>query len=437
MSELRLSAVTPTPVTPPPASARTPQSPGPIQPAKPASIHPPADQLQTEAAGSATPTLSFATLSPATPAQVEAAVNEAINASYAKVPDRAGESRHALNRRLQNQPLEGSNLPQGKGVHYDGSDIVVIAFEGTGAFEPRMAPIMQDAVQRLAEQGLSLPESSPSLHYTTQMALNAKKSQDVNWSGLAAGPLESLLHEPTLDAKTQWLSFPSEEFEALSNPKAFKDVSFRQVLNEAVGSTAGETPGINNALLAMLEIQNQARAQGKNPQFVVISHSSGGRSAVKFLEKAKQIPGLDGQPVKFPVVMTIDPVREAHEAVGEAFKELIYKGTEHNANRVRGWIDALPLIEVAPKKVYPPLVRHRPQPESLYAPSNAEKFLSFYQRKDTEGLKMKPHFGIQGSPVKGAINQEIYDVGSAGHGEITYHPAVTKAFVDQLKSLLK
>ncbi len=49
---------------------------------------------------------------------------------------------------------------------------------------------------------------------------------------------------------------------------------------------------------------------------------------------------------------------------------------------------------------------------------------------------MDPKFGIQGSPVKGAQNQEVHDVGSAGHGEIAYNPIVVKAFAEGLKRLL-
>jgi len=376
--------------------------------------------------------LSVQPLASASAAQVQAAVTEALNESYAQTPPRAGESRHDLNRRLQ------LSSGTGQAAHYDGAEIVVIAFEGTGAFHPRRAPVMQAAAEKLRQQGLGLTGSSTGLAYVTGQALQAKEGQAANWSGLATGPLQSLLADPALQTQTQWLSFPSEEIEALARPDGYKQASVAQVIGEALRSHQGQTEGLNRALEAVREIQSQARAQGKNPQFVVVSHSSGGRSAVKFLELARQIQGTSGQPLHFPLVMTIDPVREAHEALLEAGKELINKGTEHNLNRVRGWFDALPLVELAPKKVYPPLVRHRSQPESLYAPANTGTFLNFFQRRDSEGLKLEnPRFGIHGSPVAGAKNQEIWNVGSAGHGEITYHPQVTQAFVNQLQGLLK
>ena len=151
---------------------------------------------------------------------------------------------------------------------------------------------------------------------------------------------------------------------------------------------------------------------------------------MKFLEKAKSIQAPDGKQMQFPFVMTIDPVREAHEAIAEAGKELLNKGTEHNANRIRSFFGQ------APRKVYPPLVRSRSQPESLYKPGNTGKFINFYQKNDTLGLKMGTRFGIQGSPVEGAKNSEIFNLSDSGHGEISYQPQVTEAFTRNLKALL-
>lgn len=362
-------------------------------------------------------------LSIATPAQVQAAVAEALKASFSQVPPRAGESRHDLNRRLHNRPEN----------QYKGANVVIIAFEGTGAFHPRCAPVMIQANERLRAQGLT--PGSYELHSQVSAQMQQKEGKAMNWSGLAVGPLGGLLNDPQMAESTQWLSFPSEEFEALAGGDHLENFSLTESVKEAVLSSAGQTPGINQALLKLREIQAQAQAQGKDPQFVIVSHSSGGRSAVKFLEKAKALKDESGKPLHFPLVMTIDPVREAHEAVLEAGKELFYKGTEHNVNRLRGWVDALPLIEVKQKKVYPPLVRHQAQPESLYKPSNTGTFVSFFQRQDTEGLKMEPKFGIQGSPVHGAQNTEIHNVGSAGHGEIAYNPIVVQRFLTELKPL--
>lgn len=79
------------------------------------------------------------------------------------------------------------------------------------------------------------------------------------------------------------------------------------------------------------------------------------------------------------------------------------------------------------------MVRHRSQPESLYRPSNVERLVNFFQRRDTEGLKLRPEVGIHGSPVMGAENHEITDVGTGGHGEIAIHPEIRQAFIDQIE----
>lgn len=376
----------------------------------------------------------------ASPAEVKLAVEQAISASFARVPNRPGETRHQLNQRLQaSNPSAAGPTPGRQPVRYDGADVVILAFEGTGAFHPRCAPIMQEAAAILAAQGLHSEAGQSAIQAQVSESLSKREGKAMNWSGLAVGPLSGLLDDSELAKHTQWLSFPSEEFEALASQDAYKHTSLSQILTEAVLSTEGETPGINQALTALREIQAQALAQGKNPRFAIVTHSSGGRSAVKFLEKAKPIKDLTGQALKLPLVITIDPVREAHEALLEAGKELLNKGTEHNLNRLRAWAnDSIPFADFEQKTVYPPLVRHTSQPESLYKPGNTGKFLNFYQLKDTEGLKMKnPSFGIQGSPVAGAVNQEIHGVGSAGHGEIAYHPQVVKTFVQELQNLLK
>lgn len=83
------------------------------------------------------------------------------------------------------------------------------------------------------------------------------------------------------------------------------------------------------------------------------------------------------------------------------------------------------------------MVRSHAQPESLYKPGNAQKMINFYQKKDEEGLKMpQVRFGIQGSPVARAENIEIHDVGTAGHGEITYHDKVLNRFMRELKTVI-
>ncbi|MBF2053982.1 MAG: hypothetical protein IGS03_11040 [Candidatus Sericytochromatia bacterium] len=367
-------------------------------------------------------------LQPASSSQVKAAIQNAIEQSFARVPDRPGENRHQLNARLQADAGAGA---KGARPHYNGADIIVIAFEGTGAFEPRQAPVMQATVEILRQQGLGLSGTASALNYLVDQALDSKTGQTGKWSGLAAGPLESLLNDDALAAQTQWFSFASEEFEVLAGDNPTEQLAPRQLLAEIQGSLSGQTPGISQALKAVQALREQAQAQGKTPRFVIVSHSSGGRSAVKFMEQAKALPAINGQAFNSPLLFSIDPVREAHEALGEALSDVYLRaGTQHNLNRLRG------LLGWAPAPVKHPAVQSQPQPESLYKPGNAQKAINFYQRQDREGLKMDAvRFGIHGSPLARGENIEIKGVGSAGHGEIAYQQQVTNRFLAELRKL--
>jgi hypothetical protein len=360
--------------------------------------------------------------SAATSVDMKEAVDWALERSLQAAPPKTGEDRHALGRRVQTRGQDR--------VQYDGSDVVVIAFEGTGGYHPRKAQMVQDAAARLSERGLEVDGSSGSLSALVSKTLDVAEGQSSGWSGLSRGPLEQLVRNPELSSRTQYLSFASEEVEALSGMDAFNRAKLSEVLYDSYESYVGQTPGIENAQRAVIEIQRQAKELGKNPRFLLVSHSSGGRSMVKFLEKTKSVADESGRPLQFSAAVMIDPVREAHEAFFEGGKELMAKGTEHNLNSIRK------SIGVDSKEVHPPLVRHRSQPESLYKPSNLTTLVNYFQRQDTEGLKIRPLVGIQGSPVEGAQNLEITDVGTGGHGEIALHQEVREAFTNQIERLL-
>ena len=367
----------------------------------------------------------------ATSAQMQEAVDWAVKQSLQDTPSKDGADRHEIGRLVQTQNLEQPGKEKTDRVHYDGSDVVVIAFEGTGGYHPRKAQVVQAAAARLRDQGLRVDGQNGSLAYKASSAIDAAEGQSSGWSGLTRGPLEQLIRDPELSSRTQWFSFASEEIEAMSGEDAFMRSHLKDVLHDSLEIYTGEIPGLQNALKAVSEIQQQAREQGKNPRFVLVSHSSGGTSLVKFLERARAITGEDGKPLQFEAALTIDPVREAHEAFFEGAKELFYKGTEHNFNKLKT------SLGFQPKRVYPPLVRHRDQPETLFKPSNVKFFKNYYQLQDTEGLKIKPYVGIQGSKVMGADNQEIPDVGTGGHGEIAVHQEVRDAFVEMIERVLK
>lgn len=350
-------------------------------------------------------------LKPVSVKALRAAVANAINRNFQQFPPLAGESRHDLNRRLQ--------------ADYHGAELVVFAFEGTAEYEPRMNVVMQQAAKALRTQGLSTQGSEMTLQYATYKGLSQAMGHNPNWSGLLTGPLESLLQDPELEAKTQWFSFPSEEYEALSRITTLQAIPLQQIFSLILA--ASHTPGIDQALATLRKVQTQARSQGKAIQMVIVTHSSGIRSALKFIELADQ---------HVPLLVSIDPVPEAQLALGEVYRQVQRHMTEQALNQVISWLDVLPLTDLPRLQLHPPLLRQGLLPDSLVKPAHVSSLINFYQQQDTQGLRMQPQFGIHGSPIAGADNYKIHTVGTRGHSEISYAPEVCRAFVDQLKQLV-
>lgn len=400
-------------------------------------------------------------LKSATTAEVKIAVEKATNKNYARVKKGATENRHELNQRLQLQdpskPRSANNL-----THYDGADVVVISFEGTAAFEPRRLQIMEDAAANLKAQGLK----SDDLYDPTTEAIKDKNGETPNWSGMNIGVHTEILKDGELQERVQMLSFPSEESE-LFKGEVVKDTfggsyvmdSLKEMKNplskltdEIIGSTVGRTPGIDNALIAMHDIQAQAKAMGKSPKFVIVGHSSGGRSMVKFLEEAKAIKDKNGDTVKFDLAISIDPMMEAHEAamigvgvLAEQAEQWLSNGTLHNINKFNPLKRFTGDIVDVPKYKEAVVGYTTNTSGSLYTPDNVKQGMSysFHQRADTNGLGMG--FGIQGVKVVGAKNQLVeykdkdkeIPLAADGHGVIAYSHPVKKVFTDGVRGLLR
>jgi len=143
-----------------------------------------------------------------------------------------------------------------------------------------------------------------------------------------------------------------------------------------------------------------------------MGHSSGGRAAVKFLERLKK----ESYAVEADLVATIDPVEEAHNV---ALKKAAKVAQENSnplvlANTIKKYLyseeNALNITPVQSLK----------QPEILYKTSNTKKWINFYQKEDSQGIGAG--FGIYGSPIMNA-DANIYISGVEGakgkaHGEI-------------------
>jgi hypothetical protein len=351
--------------------------------------------------------------------------------SLRKVPETRGRSRHATNALVQSQK-PGQAATNRVQAHYDGSPVVVIAFEGTGGFDARGPILMQRLGRELQADGHDTTHSRFRPAQLVDIALKKVRGRDANWSGLVSGPLSDIVKDPKLNNNIQWLSFPSEEVEFLSDAEAYKDIDLPELVRDIRLSTSGTSRGIDYAIARVQEIAQQAKELAKNPKFVVLTHSSGGRSAVKFAEKLGRLKNpTTGSPFQIENAMTIDPVREAHEAFVEAGCEVINKKTEHTWNGVRK------ALGLTPTKVDPPTIASQSQPESLYRPQNVKEWVNFYQRTDTEGLKIAVKFGIHGSPIRGAENHEIKDTSTDGHGAIAYHSRVLSRITGELRSLVE
>lgn len=344
---------------------------------------------------------------------LQAQAERVVSDSLVQIPDKKGRSRHDTNALVQSQPVGGKE-PWRTHAHYDGSPVVVIAFEGTGSFDERRPKLMQEMGRRLQEQGVDTTSDKFSPAPLLDRALEKERGRGANWSGLSSGPLTEVVKDPKLNNSVQWLSFPSEEVEAFSSPEAYKDLELKQYVRDYRLSSRGTSRGIDAAVERMREIAQSAKYQGKSPKFVLLSHSSGGRSSVKFAERMKgEVNPATGKPYEFALAVSIDPVREAHEAVGEIALDKINIFDSERAT-----------------------VNSRRQPESLFKTSNVETWLNYYQTSDTKGLDMG--FGIHGSPIVGAENHHLegFDNPNNAHGPVAYHNDVLERFKKEMHALI-
>ena len=310
---------------------------------------------------------------------------------------------------------------------HDGAALI-IAFEGTSAYQPHFPPLMQKVCKQIGPH-LSR-ELKESIHYEVfQTFYSTNLGVEEKWSGLEAGPMNFFCANPEIFPDSyDWYSFPSEETELLADPR---NLSWKQLANlphEIKDSIKKSPAGVRNAVSCTQRYLNAARAQ-KSPKIIVLSHSSGGRAAIKFLEKLKAIRNpRNGKGIRVDLVFTLDPVREAHEALAEVASQVL-------ANPIKGAFNRVPILPDV--EVHPVQIWSRDQREKLYKVSNTNRHINLYQRSDSEGINMRPSFGIHGSPVfKADTNLDMSSkLGSKGHGEITFHPDTLKILESAVRKL--
>tara|TARA_B100001971_G_scaffold213155_1_gene245598 strand:+ start:189652 stop:190860 length:1209 start_codon:yes stop_codon:yes gene_type:complete len=291
---------------------------------------------------------------------------------------------------------------------------LVISFAGTGAFNPRTHSLMAKLIK--CESIQSLPEwMKKHLYAKVLNSLKSKGSSYTKWSGIEKGIMSEMILNPELNKESRNLNFaifPSEESELIADPDKINFSKLKDITKEMSKSYAGFPTGIKNALGCAVTYFSEAKELGIKPNLIVISHSSGGRSVVKFLEKLKLfLPEQDAE-----LVMTIDPVKEAHHAIQEVASQYAGKVGDEI-------LDYIPFVDIDNDK--PVNVWTRKQPKTLYKTSNSVKWINFYQNVDSHGLGMAPKFGIHGSPIENADNNYfIKGLGNKAHGEICYDEEV-------------
>lgn len=339
--------------------------------------------------------------------------------SFLRAPSCRERDRHQVGQQLQSE---------GGRIKYDGSKVVLISFDGTLTHEPRRVPVMQELGRNLQSQGY---DTASDVFYPADIvgrSITNVTGEPTRWSGLSHGVIQDIVRDPELNQNIQLLSFPSEELEVLASPEAWKDVMPFELAGQFYNSATDKPQNVERALQAVIDIREQAKEQGRSPRFVVLSHSSGGAGAVKFTRRLQEKLGDD---VRIDLVGTIDPVKEAHFAVGEAAGELALEGLDRVQGLVTQWVGGVRVDG------HTPAIRSNLQPGTLQATGNVIEWINFYQSNDVLGVKSGPQVGIQGSPVERAENVRLDDLGDGGHGSIAIDSRVKGRLLDELRERVR
>jgi hypothetical protein len=265
-------------------------------------------------------------------------------------------------------------------------------------------------------------------------AQQKKQGQDYRWDGIQAGPLNEFFSDPYLKGKAKYLdfaTFASEESEIIADINNRSIETIARIPFEIANSTFGFPTGIRMAMQCAQKYLAAAKVLSIKPKIIVLTHSSGGRSAVKFAENLKLFtnPITNKKDYKIDLVFSMDPVKEAHEAIKEV-------ASQYAGRTVDQMVDYIPFVD---RKDKPINVWTREQPYSLYKPSNTSRWVNVYQNKDKLGLKLKDYqFGIHGSPIANADYNSFVTsaLGDDAHGAITSHSETIRMFKTEMHSVL-
>jgi hypothetical protein len=312
------------------------------------------------------------------------------------------------------------------------SKALVINFAGTGSFNPKSFDLMTDFLACFAENKLA-SNLNTNVFMSISYAQQKYQGQDYRWDGIQAGPLNQFFSDPYLKGKAKYLdfaTFASEESELIANPDNLSLETMAQIPLEIANSTYGVPTGIRMAMRCAQKYLAAAKVLSIKPKIIVLTHSSGGRSAVKFAENLKYLtnPMTNKKDYKIDLVFSMDPVKEAHEAIKEVASQYAGRALDRMA-------DYIPFVD---RKDKPINVWTREQPYSLYKPSNTSRWVNVYQNNDKLGLKGPIQFGIHGSPIANADYNSLVTsgLGDDAHGAITFHSETIRMFKYEMHSVL-
>ncbi len=316
---------------------------------------------------------------------------------------------------------------------------LVISFAGTGAYDPRADHLMTYGLSCFGDGKKLDPGLHDKYYETVKATLKAKGRGTDIWSAIDKGIIPLFLSDEKLSVdanKYDFASFPSEESELIADVNNITWDKITKLNREMSASAAGIPKGIVNAIACTAKYLKKAREMNITPKVIVLTHSSGGRSAVKYHEAMKKIVNpLSGKmDFKSDLVFTIDPVIEAHEAIKEVADQYAGKA-----------VDAVNPFSDGKKQKIPVKVWSRDNSDRLYKTSNAKKWYSVYQTQDTKGLGIKAlPFGIAGSHIKNA-DKNLHVTGFtknkktgiiSAHGDIGYRDETRELFLQQVHATL-
>mgnify|MGYP000008781576 CR=1 FL=1 len=317
------------------------------------------------------------------------------------------------------------------------SRALIIAFEGTGAYDPLIPAAMARFNKCLG--GKISPKLRDSIYHSTTAIYKTKRGKGAKWSGLNRGVMSETITIKN-SRYVDWYSFPSEESEVLAGLEEAKDVnSWKRILKDSKNSLQSNPMGISNARNCVSHYLAKAKELNIKPKIVLTSHSSGGRSLVKFSEHLKKAG------IQVDLAFSIDPVVEAHHALEEVIPQIIGEParnkeywTKKISNEKFGTSWHLP--EYSFSAVWTRNTEHK---NKLYKPTNVKEHINFYQTVDRKGLDVggdAGRFGIRGTQMDGAQNRHIefktYGEQWGGHGEINTNGEVLSTWHKEMDKII-